>query len=152
MTFMWRRYKPKTNRLSLARIFSSHVPLEGSLMGSAGAERGRRDRTLTKRTMSGGGPVREMIVRHQPDNLATLADRDRRLKGKPGCQFGAQLRLGDRSPDHEGARCADVDGIEVLQLSRERGGPEGPVATDVDTSQKNHECHEFPPAAGATRS
>jgi hypothetical protein len=53
MTFMWRRYTPKTNRLSLARIFSSHLPLEGKRMGIDGAERGRVDRTLTKRTMSG---------------------------------------------------------------------------------------------------
>ena len=49
MTFMWRRYRPKTNRLSLARIFSSHVPLEGKRMGIDGADRGRWDRTLTKR-------------------------------------------------------------------------------------------------------
>jgi hypothetical protein len=53
MTFMWRRYRPKTNRFSLARIFISHLPLEGKLMGIDGAERERWDRTLTKRTMSG---------------------------------------------------------------------------------------------------
>ena len=48
MTFMCRRYRPKTNRFSLARIFSSHLPVEGKLMGVDGAERGDRDRTLTK--------------------------------------------------------------------------------------------------------
>jgi hypothetical protein len=39
--------------LSLVRIFSSHLPLEGKLIGVDGVERGRLDRTLTKRTMSG---------------------------------------------------------------------------------------------------
>ena len=91
------------------------------------------------------GLVREMILRHQPDNLATLADHDLRIKGKPGCQFGAELRPGDRLPDHEGARRADVDRIEVLQLFGERGRPEGSVTTDVDPSQKNDECHQVTP-------
>ena len=86
-----------------------------------------------------------MIPRHQPDNLAPLADHDLRIEGKPGDQLGAELRLGDRLPDHEGARRADVDRIEVLQLIGERGRSEGPVTTDVDPSQKNHERHEFPP-------
>jgi hypothetical protein len=84
-----------------------------------------------------------MIVRHQPDNLAALADHDLGIKGKPACQFGAELRPCDRPADHEGARRADVDGIEVLQLFRESGRSEGPVTTDVDSSQENHECHEF---------
>jgi hypothetical protein len=84
-----------------------------------------------------------MIVRHQPDNLATLADHDLRIKGKPGCQFGAELRPRDRLPDHEGARRADVDRIEVLQLFGERGRSEGSLTTDVDPSQENDECHEF---------
>jgi len=53
MTFMWRRYTPMTNRLSIARIFSSHAPVEGTLMGSDGVARGGRVKTLTKRTMSG---------------------------------------------------------------------------------------------------
>ena len=91
------------------------------------------------------GLVREMILRHQPDNLAALADHDLGIKGKPACQFGAELRPGDWPPDHEGARRADVDGIEVLQLFGERGRSEGPVTADVDPSQKNHECHAFPP-------
>src|SRR4026208_1085016 len=93
-----------------------------------------------------------MIVRHQPDNLATLADHDLRIKGKPGCQFGAELRPGHRLSDHEGARRADVHGIEVRQLTGDRGRSEGLVPADVDPSQKNHECHDYPPAAGVARS
>src|SRR6266540_2651312 len=85
-----------------------------------------------------------MILRHQPDNLAARADHDLGIKGKRACQFGAELRPRDRPPDDEGARRADVDGIEVLQLVDERGRPEGPVTADVDPSQKNHECHAFP--------
>jgi len=53
--------------------------------------------------------------------------------------------LGPRDwlPDHECARRADIDGIEVFQFFGERGRSEGPVTTDVDPSQQNHECHEF---------
>src|SRR5206468_6374633 len=87
--------------------------------------------------------VHEMILRHEPNNLAARADRDPGIKGKPAFQFGAELRPGDWPPDHQGARRADVDGIEVLQLFGERGRPEGPVTADVDPSQKNHECHAF---------
>jgi hypothetical protein len=97
------------------------------------------------------GLVREMILRHQPDNLATLADHDLGIKGKPAYQFGAELRPGDWPPDHEGARPADADGIEVLQLFGERGRSEGPVTADVDPSQKNHECQVFPPAGAARK-
>ncbi len=53
MTFIWRRYTPKTKRPSLANTFSSHSPLEGKHLGVGGAERGRLDKTLTNRTMSG---------------------------------------------------------------------------------------------------
>jgi hypothetical protein len=84
-----------------------------------------------------------MIPRHQPENLAALADHDLGIKGKPACQFGAKLRRPDPPPDHERARRADVDGIEVLQLSDERGWSEGSLTSDVDPSQKNHECHRF---------
>jgi len=88
----------------------------------------------------------EMSLRHQPDDLAALANHDLDVKGNPACQFGAELGPGDRPPDHEGARRADVDGIEVLQLFGERGGSEVSVTADVDPSQKNHECHACTPA------
>ena len=87
------------------------------------------------------GLTREMILSHQPDDVATLADHDLGLKGKSARQFGTELRLRDRPPDHEGTRRADVDGIEMLQLFGERFGSKGPVTTNVDPSQKNHECH-----------
>ena len=53
MTLVWRQYTPKTNRLSLAKIFSNHSPLDAKLMGVNGAERGRLARTFTKRMISG---------------------------------------------------------------------------------------------------
>ena len=111
-------------------------------MGIGGAERGRWERTLMKRTMSGShGLVRERMVRHQSDNVAALADHDLGIKGELACQFRAELRAGDWTPDHEGARRADVDDIEMRQLFGERTRTEGPVTADVHPSQKHHECH-----------
>ena len=37
MTFMWRRYTPKTKRPSLARSLRSHLPVEGRRIGNDGA-------------------------------------------------------------------------------------------------------------------
>jgi hypothetical protein len=53
ITLICRLYRPTTNRSSLPRIFTSHLPLVGKCIGIDGIERGDRDRTLTKRTMSG---------------------------------------------------------------------------------------------------
>jgi hypothetical protein len=89
------------------------------------------------------GLVGEMILRQQPDNLATLTDHDLRIKRKPGYELGAELRRGDRLSDHEGARCANVDRVQMLQLFGERCRSEGPVTTHVDASQKNYEGQEF---------
>jgi hypothetical protein len=88
------------------------------------------------------------MLRHHPDNLAALADHDLRLKRKAGRQFGAELCTGDRLPENDSAGRADVDRIEVLQLCGEHGGSEGPVATDIDPSQEDDECHEFPRVLG----
>jgi hypothetical protein len=79
-------------------------------------------------------------------DLPAQTDHDLGIKRTPARQFRAELRPGDWPPDHEGARRANVDGIEVLQLFGERGTSEDPVTADVDASEKNHECHAFPPA------
>jgi hypothetical protein len=79
-----------------------------------------------------------MIARHQSGNLATLDDHDFCMKGKSRCQFSAELRLGHRLADHEGAGGADADRIQVLQLPGKHCRPEGPVAADVDSPQKDH--------------
>src|SRR5688572_30360200 len=86
-----------------------------------------------------------MTLRHEPSELAALADDDVGIEGKSASQFSAKLRLGDWPPDHERTRRADIHRIEMLQLFCERSGSEGPVTADVDSSQKNHECHAFPP-------
>jgi hypothetical protein len=80
-------------------------------------------------------------VRHHLDHLPALADRDRGIEGKPAREFGAQARPGDRPPDHEGARRADVHGIQVFQLFGEQAGSKPPMAPDVDPSQQNHQGH-----------
>jgi len=97
------------------------------------------------------GLVRKMILRHQPDNLAALADHDLSIKRKPARQFRTELRPGDWLPNHEGARCAYVHGIEVPQLFGEYRRSEGPVTADVDPSQKDHKCHAFPPVGVALK-
>jgi hypothetical protein len=84
-----------------------------------------------------------MIPGHQPDDFPTRANHDLCIKGKPACELGAESRPGDWRPDYEGARRANVDGTEVFQPLGEPGGLKGPVTADVDSSQQNHECHEF---------
>ena len=115
--------------------------LQQPLAGGRKAHGHRRRRVGTFRTENVGshGLVREMILRHQPDDLATPADRRSRPR-LLRCQFGAELRGGDWP--REGACRTDV-GVEVLQLLDEHGGSEGPVTADVDSSQKNHKCHAF---------
>ncbi len=83
----------------------------------------------------------ERIPRYQPGYLTALANNYMSIKRKPACHFGAESRPGDRLADHEGAGRADVDGIEMFQLSGKQSGSEGLVTADVHTSQKNHECH-----------
>jgi len=85
--------------------------------------------------------AREKVVRQQPDNFSALANHDFGIEGKPAFDIDKQLRSPDWLPDYKGARRSDVDGIKVLQLLREHSGSKGSVTTDVDTSQKNDECH-----------
>jgi hypothetical protein len=47
------QFTPTTNRFSRLRTFTSHLPLEGMLIGAEGVKRGARNRTLTKRIASG---------------------------------------------------------------------------------------------------
>ena len=70
-----------------------------------------------------------------------LANNGLGVKRKPASHFGAHLRLAHWVPNHERARRANVDGADVLQLLGQFGRSEGPVAPDVDPSQKNNECH-----------
>jgi hypothetical protein len=85
--------------------------------------------------------VREIVPSQQAGELPPFADHDFGIEGKPARDFVAESRLGDRPPDHERARRADVDSIEVPQLFGERRRPEGPVTAYVDAPQKNHKCH-----------
>jgi uncharacterized protein (DUF1697 family) len=84
-----------------------------------------------------------MILRHQPDYLAALADHDLGIKGQPACQFGAAFRLGDRPPDHEGARRAELarrlpfdteimicQGREIVRLMSQNHFADQPVRPD----------------------
>ena len=91
--------------------------------------------------------AREEVVTQKPDDLPALTDCDLGIEGKPVCDFSAQLRAADRLPDDKGTRRTDVDDIEVPQLLGERSWSEGSVTPDVETSQKDHECHELLPLA-----
>jgi hypothetical protein len=89
--------------------------------------------------------ARKKVVRQQPDDLPALADHDLRIEGKHASEFNAQLCATHPAPDYKGTRRADVHANEGLQLFRQRLRSEGSVPSDVDASQKNHECHELPP-------
>jgi hypothetical protein len=91
--------------------------------------------------------AREKVVTQKPDDLPALADGDLGIEGKPVCDFSAQLRAADWLPDDKGTRRSDVDDIEVPKLLGERSWSEGSVTPDVDTPQKDYECHELLPLA-----
>ena len=146
MAFIWRRYTPKTNRRSLARIFSSHVPLPGKLTGIDGFRRGPPGEDAHEAHDVGSyGLIHEMILRHHPENFPAVADHDLGIEGEPARHFLVQSRPsvpGFRND--ECARRADVDRIEACQFLGERGRSEGSVTADVDPSQKNHQYHYCP--------
>jgi hypothetical protein len=111
-------------------------------------QRRRRTRTLRENADKADdvwshGLLREMVMRHQPDNLPALAEHDLSIKRKFAYQCSAQFGPGDWPPDHESARRADVDSIEMLQLFGERARAEAPVTANVHPPQKNHERHAF---------
>jgi hypothetical protein len=84
------------------------------------------------------------VLRHQILNFAALANNDLGDKRKFACHFGACLDLGHWLPNDECTRRANVDGTEVLQSFGQLGRSESPVATDVNSSQKNNEGHSNP--------
>ena len=54
------------------------------------------------------------------------------------------MGLGDWPPNDQRAGRADIDGAQVLQCFGQLRRPESPVASDVDSSQKNDECQWIP--------
>jgi hypothetical protein len=73
-----------------------------------------------------------------------MANHEPGIERKPAREFGAQVRMVDRSPNHERTRRTYADGVEVLELSSEHRRSEGSATTDVDALQKNYECHANP--------
>ena len=144
---MWRRYIPRTNWRSLREDF--HQP-HAALRKCHGHRRGRA-RTSGQdghepHDVSSHGLPGKMAGRHQPDDLAPIADDDLGPGGKLRGQLGTKLRPRDRPPNHERSRRADIDDVEVPELFGERGRPEDPVTPDVDASQQDDECHGFSPS------
>jgi hypothetical protein len=50
-------------------------------------------------------------------------------------------------PNDQGARGPNIDGTQMLQCYGELGRSEGPVAPDINPSQKNCERHSISPQA-----
>ena len=137
MTFMFRRYMPKTNCRSRARILSSHGPVTGNLTGMSGIERGCLANTLTKRTrLRSRGLLREGILRHKPDNVAAMADHDVGIKRKPARHLYAELSPADCFPDHQGAGRTDIHELAGASIARPAASDKGPVPTSL-TPLKN---------------
>jgi len=126
---------------------NSHQPL--ACGRKAYRHRRRRTRRVRQNAhetndVGANGVGREKVVRHEPHDLPAVAEHDLGIERKPAGEFNAQLRAADWLPDHKGAGCADVDGVEMLQLFGERRRSKGSVTADVDPPQKNHECHARP--------
>src|SRR5262245_43371723 len=84
----------------------------------------------------------EPVLSEQSVDPAARANHDGGFEWQPSCQLNAQSPLRDRLPDDEGTRRADVDGVQMLQLFREPGRPEGSVPANVDAAQKNDVAHD----------
>jgi hypothetical protein len=82
-----------------------------------------------------------MILGEYLLNFVALANNDLGNKRKFALYFGACLCPGHSVPNNERARRADIDGTEMLEFFGQFARPEGPVASDVNSSQKNNECH-----------
>ena len=70
MTFMWRRYSPKTNRFSLARIFTNHLPLEGSSWATR-----RRTRALGQDAHEADDVGSHLLVRETSRDISLTISR-----------------------------------------------------------------------------
>jgi len=88
------------------------------------------------------GKTGEIVLRQQPDDLTALTDHHFGFERKPAFDFSAQLGSAHAPPDHERAGRPDVDEAEMPKLFSELSRPKGPVTADVETPQKNDECHE----------
>ena len=147
MTFMCRRYMPKTK-----------PPVPRKDLQQPRSRRRKADRHQRHRSRLPGqqgqeanhvGSLRlicERVPGNKPENLAALADHDLGVKWQPACYFSAEFRLGDRPSDHQRARRTNVDHVEVLQLLGKLRGSKSPVTSDVDASQEYHEGHASSPA------
>src|SRR5882724_7703071 len=76
---------------------------------------------------------RKRLCRWKTNNIPGRTDHSLGLEGQPAEQFGAQLCLAARLPDHKGPGRANVDHVVLHQLLRENGGPEKPVASYVNS-------------------
>ena len=73
-----------------------------------------------------------------------------RPKGKPACEFGAEVRSRNGRPDHERARRADVEGIEVFQLFGESREPQNGQCDDKVLMKRRALPLSYGPHFGAT--
>jgi hypothetical protein len=74
------------------------------------------------------------VARRKSDDLSARADYGLGFERQSRRNFTAQLLAAHGLADHERTRCADIDGIEVLQLFGQRSGPKGLMTADVDAS------------------
>ena len=141
-------------RFSLARILTSHSPVEGRLMGGGVAQRGDRDsthheRTISRRTSQPESQSRDISLTISLPWQIMISGIER----KPAREFGAQSPTADRSPNHGGARRTYADGVEVLELSGEHRRPEGSGAPPTSTPlRRAHEFHRRIPPGFLTAS
>src|SRR5689334_16669895 len=83
----------------------------------------------------------ESIARRQAKNVRRAADHDLCIKRQQTLKFAAQFCPRDRLPNHERARCSDIDDVVSLEQTDYLARPETPMAADIDAFQENDERH-----------
>ena len=141
-TFMFRRYM--ADHQPAVALQQLHHPDPGRRRCQRQRWRGTRRLRQDADEADDVGPrwlAHEVVAREEPQDISAVADRHVRGKGEPPGELGAQPRLGDRRPDHEGPCRTDVDHIEVRQIAGQQRGLERPVSADVDAPEQNDQRH-----------
>ena len=100
------------------------------------------------------GVTSERVLCDKPEDVGSAADHDRRFEWQSASYLCPKIPAGDLVPSDQRTGRTHVDDIELLQGLCQHARTKGSVPADVDSLEKNHECHGsviYPGAGRAAR-